>query len=458
MRKHAASILALGLVLATGVPGGAVEARPATPGVVATGDPVIAWNVIATDAMVTAGISPNGDPMHESRVYAMVHTAVHDALNAIERHSQPYALDIGTKPGASPVAAVATAAHDSLVSALAELPSFATGVPAAVDAVDHAYDVALQTVQDPTAKRLGVAIGRAAAAVIIAQRADDGADATFFDTTPIVNPKPGQFRWVQFSDFEVIPNWSKVTPWVMTSTDQFRPRPPYDLTSKKYAADFNEMKALGGLNSTGRTPDQTQIAFFWFENSPIKWNRIARTVSQAAGLDMWQNARLFALLNVVEADGYVGNWESKQFYDRWRPETAVRYADTDGNPLTVKEDGWLPLWGSSGATPEYDSGHTIEGAGAAAVLADVLGTDRVTFEACSFSFVPSTVTTFDTKNNCDGSAPITRTYHSFSEAAWENGQSRIYVGWHFRNAVDSGFRHGTLLGMWALHRYFRPTH
>jgi hypothetical protein len=387
-----------------------------------------------------------------------VSIAVHDALNAIQRHSQPYALDIGTKPGASPVAAVATAAHDVLVSVLPELPSIATGVPDAVKAVDAAYADALGGVLDPTAKRLGTAIGRAAAATIIAERADDGADATFFDTTPIVDPKPGQFRWVEGSPFQVIPKWSEVTPFVMTSTHQFRPRAPYDLTSRKYATDFNEMVALGGLHSTGRTPEQTEIAFFWFENSPIKWNRIARTVSQSAGLDMWENARLFALLNVVEADGYIGNWESKQFYDRWRPETAVRFADTDGNPLTTADKSWLPLWGSSGATPEYDSGHTIEGAGAAAVLADVLGTDHVTFRACSFTFVASPVTTLDTDDNCDGAHPIYRTYHSFSEAAWENGQSRIYIGWHFRNAVESGFRHGTLLGNWALHRYFRPTH
>jgi hypothetical protein len=389
----------------------------------------------------------------------MTHIAIHDALNGIKRRSDPYAVDLRRTPSASPEAAVATAAHDVLVPALRQLPAaFAAGVPAAVAHVDNAYTAALAELPDGKRKRQGVSLGRAAAAAINSMRVGDGADTPFFDRRPILKPAPGEFRWVAGADFQVVTDWGDVTPFVMTSGDQLRPPPPHTLTSVEYAADFNELKEIGGLTSTTRTRSQTEIALFWYESSPMRWNRIARTVSQDSHLGMWDNARLFALLNVVEADGYIGNLDAKRFYDRWRPETAIRLADIDGNPLTVPDTGWLPTWGSSGAGPEYDSGHAIEGAAAAAVLADVLGTDRITFEVCSYSFFPPPqITTFSPANNCDGSAPIFRRYHSFSQAAEENGVSRIYVGWHFRNAVERGYEHGTQLGHLALDTLFMPS-
>jgi len=204
---------------------------------------------------------------------------------------------------------------------------------------------------------------------------------------------------------------------------------------------------MSAIVSTTRSADQTEAAFFWFENSPMHWNRIARRVAVAAGLDLWDQARLFGLLSVVEADGYIGNWESKNHYNRWRPETAVRLADTDGNPRTTGDPTWTPLWGSSGATPEYDSGHTIEGAAAATVLADVLGTDAVSFSDCSYTFKN------DPARNCDGTSPIYRQFDSFSAAAHENGLSRIWIGWHFRSSVDAGFKQGEQLAQFTLRRY-----
>ena len=167
---------------------------------------------------------------------------------------------------------------------------------------------------------------------------------------------------------------------------------------------------------------------------------------------MWANARLFGLLNVALADGYIANWNTKRHYNRWRPETAIRLADTDGNPATIADPDWVPLWGSSGAGPEYDSGHTIEGAAAAVVLADVLGTDDVAFDVCSYSFV------IEPESNCDGATPVVRSYDSFSEAAVENGLSRIWVGWHFRNAVEMGYQHGERIAHRALHHAFQPVH
>ncbi len=411
-------------------------------------DAVLDWNQRASEAMITSGISPTLDPLHESRLFAMMHLAMHDALNGIVRRSAPYALDITPVPGADPRAAAITAAHDVLVPGLEQLPlEFAAGIPAAVAQIETAYQDQLAAIPDSKAKRQGVTIGRAAAAVINARRVDDGADEPFLDPDYPQIDQPGQFRFVEGAPFAVAPTWAEVTPFAMRSGDQFRPRPPYDIASRKYANDFNELKAVGSINSTTRSSDQTEAAFFWFENSPLHWNRIARTVAADAHLDMWDNARLFGLLNLVEADGYIGNWEAKNHYNRWRPETAVRLADTDGNPLTRGDATWTPLWGSSGATPEYDSGHTIEGASAAVVLASVLGTDDVTFRSCSYTFQ------HDATTNCDGASPIYRTFHSFSAAATENGLSRIWIGWHFRSSVDAGYQHGQQLGRYVVRRF-----
>jgi hypothetical protein len=458
-KKHAIAGVVLLFTMATGLPQVADGAQPhkhAHP----RADAVLTWNEITTHAGITAGISPGGSPMHESRMYAMEQIAVHDALNAIQRRSRPYAFDPSERvPGASAEAAVAAAAHDVLVPVLEQLPAdpFGPGIVPAVAEVDAAYTVALAAIPDGQPKEQGVTLGQLSAAAILARRATDNSNMLFFDKTPIKNPKPGDFRWVKGAPFWVVPNWADVTPFVMTSGSQLRPPQPYDLTSAAYARDFNELKGLGSIKSTTRTKKQTEIAFYWFENSPMKWNRIARTVSVKKGLDMWDNARLFALLDVAEADGYIGNWESKRFYDRWRPETAVRLADIDGNPLTVADKDWLPLWGSSGATPEYDSGHTIEGAAAAVVLADVFGSDRVSFKDCSYTFKEWAPTKLSAENNCDGKHPIFRRYHSFSQAAHENGVSRIYVGWHFRNAVENGYVHGTQLGNLAVNGFFQPT-
>jgi hypothetical protein len=432
---------------------GAAFATEAAPTAAAPNDPVLAWNEITAEATVQAGIAPLLNPLHESRVYAMVHIAIHDALNGIERRSRPYAIDLRLVPDASPDAAVATAAHDVLVPVLRELtPPFDGAVEPAVAYVEGEYAAAIAAIPDGAAERRGIALGRAAAAMIVASRLDDGSDTPLIDDTVIEDPEPGDFQWVEGFPFNFAPGWGDVTPFVLARGAQFRPRPPHALTSRRYAADFNELKELGDINSTERSADQTEAALFWFEASPMRWNRIARTVSIDAGLDMWTNARLFGLLNVAAADGYIANWNTKRHYNRWRPETAVRQANTDGNPSTIADPDWVPLWGSSGAGPEYDSGHTIEGAAAAVVLADVLGTDDVEFDVCSFSFVN------EPEKNCGGATPVVRSFDSFSEAAVENGLSRIWVGWHFRNAVEIGYDRGERIAHRALRHAFQPVH
>jgi hypothetical protein len=212
------------------------------------------------------------------------------------------------------------------------------------------------------------------------------------------------------------------------------------------------VKRLGGNGTTtpsDRTLVQTQIAHFWWESSPSMWNRIAGTVSTQAGLDLWEQARLFALMDMGMADGYVGNWYSKfAVYNRWRPETAIRLADTDGNPRTTADPQWDPLI-PTGATPTYDSGHSIEGAVASRVMAQLIGTNDITFDACSLTLTP------DVGQSC-GPNETTRHFTSLSQASAENGESRILVGWHFRDDVEQGAKHGGKIADLAVARFLRP--
>lgn len=188
---------------------------------------------------------------------------------------------------------------------------------------------------------------------------------------------------------------------------------------------------------------------FWVESSPQQWNRIARTVAAGARLRMWENARLFGLLNLALADGYIGTFDTKYYYNYWRPITAILEAATDGNPLTSADPTWTPLVDTP-PIPDYDSGHSVEGGVAAQVLRRFFGTDFVRFRTCS--------TTLAAGRNCNDPSPVMRSYRSFSEAADENGLSRILVGFHFRKAVTEGIERGRKIGNHAVNHFLRPVH
>ena len=328
----------------------------------ADADPVIEWNEIALSAAF-AGSLDNlvfgcNDALHESRMMAMMHVAIHDALNAIDRRYEPYAFD-GHAPDASPDAAVATAAHDVLVATYPRLPGGIGLTPdAAISLVEAAYATALAAIPDGPAKSEGILIGRAAAAAIVALRAHDNAELPFIVDSYVPGSNPGDFQFIpNMGSVVAAPYWGQVTPFVLRSSSQYQPKAPYAVSSKKYAADFNEVKSLGDVNSTIRTPDQTEIAYFWVEGSPQGWNRIARTVAAEHGLDPWENARLFGVLNMASADAYIADFKNKYFYEFWRPITAVRAGETDGNPDTTGDPNWLSLM-EIGPVPEYPSGHS----------------------------------------------------------------------------------------------------
>jgi hypothetical protein len=419
-------------------------------------DAVTVWNANAGQAALDACLAPTDNPLHESRLYAAMHLAIHDALNAIDRRSRPYVFKTGAKPGASPDAAVAAAARDVLVPLLQQLPapfSDCVGRNDAVEKVDRAYAAALGAIPDGRAKRQGVALGQAAAAAILALRAGDGSDTPLFDTAYPQGTQPGEYRFTPGFDFAFAPGWADVTPFVLRDSSQFRPGPPYAVTARRYTADFNEVKRLGGDGITtpsARTAEQTEIALFWVESSPLQWNRIARTVSAARGLDLWENARLFGLLNMALADGYIGSFDTKYHqYNYWRPVTAIQTADTDGNPNTSADPTWTPLVPTP-PIPDYDSAHSVEGGAASQVLKRFFGTDHIGFTTCSL--------TLPDGSTCDDAAPVLRSYTSFSQAREENGRSRILVGFHFRKAVDEGIDHGRKIGNRAVNHFLRPVH
>lgn len=406
-------------------------------------DAVTNWNEIAGNASIAAGLStPEAslDPVHESRIFAMTHIAIHDSLNAIDRRNRPYAFQGRAFHGASPDAAVATAAHDVLVALFRQIPDPpfpADAANAAVKLIEAGYTSALAAIPGGHAKAAGIAVGRASAAKILARRAADGSNTTFLDFNYISGSEPGDFQFIPGFPFAVAPGWGKVTPFVLKSSTQFPPKPPYRLTSKRYAEDFNEVKSLGAVNSTTRTPEQTEIALFWVESSVLGWNRIARTVSLQLGLDLWDNARLFGLLNLASADGYIADFQNKYTYKFWRPITAIRAADSDGNRDTIANPAWDSL-SPTPAAPDYTSGHSVQGGAMSEVLVRFFGTDGVSFTTTSTT-LPG----------------VFRSYSSFRQAAEENGNSRVYIGFHFRHAVNEGIELGRKIGRVAFNHHLQ---
>jgi hypothetical protein len=421
----------------------------------AVGDAVTVWNANAGVAATAACIAPLGDPLHESRIYAMMHVAIHDALNAIDRRARPYALDLQAEAGASLDAAIAAAARDVLVPLIAQLPLELVPqacIDAGVASVEAAYSAALAAIPDDPAKGQGIAVGQAAAAAILDLRAEDGAVGPFLNFACPQDTNPGEYQCTPGTPFIAFEVWANVTPFVLKDSSQFRPGPPYRVTRKKYTADFNEVKSLGGddvSTPSARTADQTEIALFWFESSPLKWNRIARTVSADQGLDLWENARLFGLLNLALADGYIAMADSKNHYNYWRPVTAIQTGDTDGNPDTTGDPAWTPLR-QTPPNQDYASGHSIEGGAGAEVLKQFFGTDEISFQDCSV--------TLPAGSTCSDASPVFRSYTNFSQAAAENAYSRILIGFHFRKSIEEGTEYGHKIGKRAANLYLRPVH
>jgi hypothetical protein len=435
--------VATALALALAVPASGPTARAADPPhpaqAPAAPNAVVAWNDHAAAAARAACVAPFDNPLHESRMYAIMHVAVHDALNAISRRSQAYAYR-GTARGASPEAAVAAAARTSLLGALSDITGpFVPCHDAAVAVVERSYTEALKDIPDGPAKLQGLAVGKKSAYTILARRARDGSDTPLVVSDFPQGDQPGEYRFIADGpQFAFAPRWGEVTPFVRR-TDRIRVEPPYRLRSAAYARDLEEVQRLGGDGTTtasARTAEQTEIALFWKENSPHQWNRAARDLAVDHRLDLWESARMFGLLNLAMADGYVATFKVKYDLLFWRPVTAIRLADTDGNDRTTADPGWTPLR-EIPPIPDHDSGHAVEGGAAAAALRGYFGTDRLSFSLCSYTVA---------ENTCEDDSPLTRHFTRLSQAAEENAWSRVLIGYHFRHATTVGLDHGTAIG------------
>jgi membrane-associated phospholipid phosphatase len=408
----------------------ALRVEPLEDRCLPSADVVLAWNETLLNAIRT----DKTPPPPASRNMAIVHAAVFDAVNSIDGSYTPYLTDKGGPKGASPEAAAAQAAHDTLVALYpGQQPTF-----------DAALQASLAAVPDGPAENQGVAVGRYAAKKILEAREGDGAGAVL-PYTPGTGPGAWQPTPPAFAA-SLFPQWPGVTPFAMTSGSQFRPGAPPALTSAEYAAAFQEVKDYGGngvTTPTLRTDEQTLIAKFWAdgagtETPPGHWNTIASDVARASGTTLVQNARLFALLNLALADAAISAWDCKYVYNFWRPVTAIRAADTDGNPATAQDPTWTPLLATP-AFPSYTSGHSTFSSAGAAVLAGFFGTDAVGFTTGS-DFLPG----------------VTRSFTSFSAAAAEAGQSRIYGGIHFQFDNQQGLAGGGALGEYVFAHFLRP--
>jgi hypothetical protein len=405
------------------------------------------------EAIVAApGLVPPGAPLSpfvESRLLAIANVAMHDALNAIVPRFERYA-DTGPIDGdANMAAAVLTAARDAIVGA----------DPASTADVNAWYAGVIAAETGNPGYAGGVAIGHSAAAAILANRASDGTvGGGVAPYTPGTNPGDYQFTFPfntpgfdlfgtgGFADGSI---WgTSVTPFVVNSTSQFRAPKPYGAASnaaavltKKYTDDFNEVKALGCAGCTARTPEQTEIALFWVENSPEGFNRIARIVADQKNLDPWETARLLALLQMGQFDSYVTNFESKYYYNFWRPVSAVALAGSDGNPKTTPAVGWEVLAFPTPPVPDYPSAHAGAGGTAAAIIDGVIPGKSKKFSTTSAS-LPG----------------VTRSFKDLDDAAKENADSRIFVGFHFRQATEAGEKQGKEVGDFILKNALRPIH
>jgi len=393
-------------------------------------DTVLEWNRVAVEATRVARLSPNA----QTRALAMVHGAVFDAVNGIERDYAPYLVNRHAPRWASEEASAAVAAHGVLVGLM----------PAQQATLDAALASSLAAVPDGRAEDAGVAYGKLVADHMLAERADDGSTdvVTYVAGT---GPDDWQPTPPAFAP-AALPQWATVEPFGISSPDQFRAAPPPSLNSPAFTQAFNQMKAIGAANSATRTAEQTEIARFWAGPSgtvqpPGHWNSIARGVADAQGNSLAQNARMMALLNIGMADALITAWDSKFEYNFVRPVTAIRNADNDGNPDTAADPTWSPLLGTP-PHPSYMAAHSAVSATAATVLAEFFGNDAIAFTSSA--------------EIAAGGQVITRSFDSFSDAAQEAGASRIYGGIHWSFDNQAGLQAGHSVGEFVADNLLQP--
>lgn len=448
----------------------AVDAAPKEP----TGnDSILKWNAIALQAVAddhSFGAPEQGGPTRTSRALAIVHIAMYDALNAIDGSHDPYipvGLSASITNKAAIDAAVAQAARDTLVALY----------PSQAAVFNRELQLALNGVPEKKGRGEGVTVGKKAASNILADRVGDGKanEDTAILGHPMTTGLPGEHMADPLNPGQglLTRGWGAVRTFsgFNPASVAFRTPPFYALTSPDYTANFIDVKSLGGdgiVTPTVRTAEQTDIGLFWAYDGSIDigvpprfYNQIARVIAKQEGNTVVENARLFALINIALADAGIAAWESKYYHNIWRPIVAIRNADLDGNPDTVRDASWTPLGApasnQSGNNftppfPAYPSGHAAFGAAMFRTLINFYASDNVPFRLKSDELSGRT-----TDNQGNHRNTVVRRFDHFSDAALENARSRIYLGIHWQLDADEGVIQGVKVADEVFDNLLAPT-
>jgi hypothetical protein len=414
--KPSGSLIAGLLLLVVLLSPGTAYTEPAT-------DPVLEWNAIIRTTVAT------DNPLLQTRSGAMMHLAVFEAVNTIVGDYKPYLETIEAPAGASPEAAAIAAAHRTLVSLH----------PTSKESLNGARDDSLSAIPDGPAKNDGITVGEAAADAILALRTNDGA-ANASDPPYTPGAEPGDWQPTPPGFAQALsPNWGKVTTFGIKNGAQFRSNPPPAIHTAKYARDYNEVKAVGDVNSTVRPQRKTDLALYFGINPPVQvFGQSASQASAAQGKTLSENARIFALLHMAMADGLISSMESKFYYEYWRPVTAIRAGDTDGNKKTEPDADWLSLIDTP-SHPSYPSNYASAALAARAVLEEVYGKGDHSITLTSISPL----------------VDVTLHYTTFSQMTDDIDDARVYGGVHYRFDQEAGSRMGWGVGSYILRNYLQ---
>jgi PAP2 superfamily len=390
----------------------------------AQADVVTDWNEKAVAAGNAARLTPVGQtPAVQARNVAMVHLAMFDALNSIEPRFTPYRTQLKV-PGTTSREAAASAAARYLIVRL---------YPAQSKEADAALEAALASVPEGPGKTQGIELGEKIAAAMFEERSQDGADSP--DTYRPHGVAGAYVPTVLTASW----NWGLVKPFAMTSGNQFRPAPPYALNTARWAKDYNEVKEFGGKTGSKRSAEQTDIAKFWEQTGAGSFNQIVQQVAAAKKLPLLENARLYAHVYLATADSFIAIFDAKYAYNFWRPLTAIRNGDNDGNNATERDGSWSPFINTP-MHPEYPCAHCIAQSSAATVLHTLFG-----------DALPTTV------NMTSPTAPnVTRKFDKLSDYKAEIINARIYDGVHYRASGEVGVEMGRKIGEYVTQTYLKP--
>ncbi len=383
-------------------------------------DAVTEWNEKAGAIVVKAGIGP----LPAERALAMVQASVYEAVNAITQRYPVSDVKLEAAPGSSVEAAVAAANRAMLTKLVRSQQAI----------IDHSYQAALTAIAEGPAKSNGIAVGEKAVAAVLARRANDGASA---GESYRPHTSPGTYVPTVIPE---APQWRYRIPWLMTNPAQVRPGPPPDLSSEVWARDYNEVKALGKKQSRERTAEQTAIAQFWEEVMPPIYHGIVRSVANVPGRDITRNARLFVAITQASDDGLIAVFDAKYHYGFWRPLTAIRNGDIDGNDTTEREESWVPFI-ETPMHPEYPCAHCVMSGAVGTVLKAEIGED-----------LTPVLTT-----SSRAAGDVTRSWTNVDDFMQEVANARIYDGVHYRNSGRVGTDMGRRIAQLAIEKY-RLTH